>query len=593
MLSLWFLLLPLAAKASTITTSPEATKTINNRGIVPTTTGQIGVNPVEDELGADNQRGVIQHADTQYIQTEGKTTKWIGVNTEYLSLQTVNPTSTSTVQIAVATVTEAADNQVVGDLSVIIPAGLAKALSDAANEAVNACNALSVKLRKRDAASGMRIALLLVYWKTKTLKVSQCLLNKASSASQDGGIFDIISAANWESFEVKIAQDAPQLLAAAWQVLKTKAIRNRFALFMGAVNAVVILGAINEAVPIGKYIFSQNGIGKPTPSGGGNNGDKKCTGQEKKDKDSPLCKDDDCKGTNEKCTVDPNKNCPCLDTLEDPEPQWYDQKELDAQQNFFKEIDKKPSENPGESKNNAKAIDAWSELGSGPAGKGQKVQPRDLFYLMRDSMHASHDFDVTLANCLKALCNNKCEKAQKIDPDVQLVTQNGYGCEIAIGMSRGVELYAYRALGATSAQQQDCWDSFASIIDNKIQNGPNAGWVNGPDPGEYFEAGVRNNDASRPAWSHQGAMPSKFIRPSEIRCDDASCNGPKHGPGTCAGNSQHPNLMCCNNDFHKCDGSENCNPSDGQCTGKQNGCLCSFNGGRARGLPEFAAMREA
>lgn len=163
MRSLLLLTLPLAASAFTITAKPEATKAINNRATIPTTSGQIGVNPVEDELGDDNQRGVIQHADTQYITTEGSTTKWIGVNTEYLSLDTINPTSTSTVQIAVATATEAAGNQAAGDLSVIIPAGLAKALSDAANDAVTACNALSTKLRKRDAASGMKDLLAILF----------------------------------------------------------------------------------------------------------------------------------------------------------------------------------------------------------------------------------------------------------------------------------------------------------------------------------------------------------------------------------------------------------------------------------------------
>lgn len=334
----------------------------------------------------------------------------------------------------------------------------------------------------------------------------------------------MITTANWESYEVALAKDAPELLAAAWQVLKTKVIRNRFALLMGAIKGVLIAGSIAEAVPIGKYIFSKTGFGSPPPNSGGGNNGKGCTGQEKKNKDSPLCEDDDCKGINSKCTVDPNKNCPCLDVLKDPEGQWYDQSELDAQQSFFASIntakpappktyqqadpttvngptstsctsgtatlaadfelkvpkdkdalkvdlpiikspgsykvtfkddpspitfwqvdagkpptipitnDNKapskdgiswtlkdndatdqsrlsfffdnnnkdldihasfsgsakcsrphPADNPGHNDDSAKAIDAWSELGSGPAGSGQKVQPRDLFYRFRES----------------------------------------------------------------------------------------------------------------------------------------------------------------------------------------------------------------
>jgi hypothetical protein len=60
---------------------------------------------------------------------------------------------TSTVQIVVATATAAANGQNIGDISVILPEGLASALQSSAEIAANACGAI-LKLRKRDELDG-------------------------------------------------------------------------------------------------------------------------------------------------------------------------------------------------------------------------------------------------------------------------------------------------------------------------------------------------------------------------------------------------------------------------------------------------------
>lgn len=62
------------------------------------------------------------------------------MNTEYLSIS-----GTSTISIVIATATTAANNQDVGDISVILPEGLAAALTNSATTAVSACGSLKRK----------------------------------------------------------------------------------------------------------------------------------------------------------------------------------------------------------------------------------------------------------------------------------------------------------------------------------------------------------------------------------------------------------------------------------------------------------------
>jgi hypothetical protein len=86
---------------------------------------------------------------------------WIEVNTEYLSMA-----GSSTVQIVVATATAAANGQNIGDISVILPEGLASALTNSAEIAANACGA-TVKARKRDEANNRNMKRVTEAGKTK------------------------------------------------------------------------------------------------------------------------------------------------------------------------------------------------------------------------------------------------------------------------------------------------------------------------------------------------------------------------------------------------------------------------------------------
>lgn len=62
-------------------------------------------------------------------------------------METINPTSTSTIQFIVATATAAANGQSVGDISILLGEGLAQDLQSAANDLISACGALTAKKR--------------------------------------------------------------------------------------------------------------------------------------------------------------------------------------------------------------------------------------------------------------------------------------------------------------------------------------------------------------------------------------------------------------------------------------------------------------
>lgn len=61
-----------------------------------------------------------------------------------------------------------------------------------------------------------------------------CVIDAGQGAAGNGGgVFDLIQATDWEKFTLELSQNAPAVLRNAWQLLKTKAAQNKFALFMG------------------------------------------------------------------------------------------------------------------------------------------------------------------------------------------------------------------------------------------------------------------------------------------------------------------------------------------------------------------------
>jgi hypothetical protein len=70
------------------------------------------------------------------------------VNTEYLSID-----GTSTVDVVIATATAEANGESIGDISVILPEGLADTLTNSMTTAINACGGVVTKKVRREIES--------------------------------------------------------------------------------------------------------------------------------------------------------------------------------------------------------------------------------------------------------------------------------------------------------------------------------------------------------------------------------------------------------------------------------------------------------
>jgi lysophospholipase L1-like esterase len=85
-------------------------------------------------------------------------------------------------------------------------------------------------------------------------------------------------------------------------------------------------------------------------------------------------------------------------------------------------------------------------------------------------------------------CTNECSIPPEIPSEMAVVYQddNKQECEISVALPDNVEAWVYRGTPSVGDHWQDCWDSFINITAQCVQQGPNNGWVNGPDPYEYF-----------------------------------------------------------------------------------------------------------
>ncbi|KAI2467340.1 hypothetical protein F4781DRAFT_402531 [Annulohypoxylon bovei var. microspora] len=298
---LWLAVWAATAQLSSATTDDRPTMTVVPRqtavinAVIPTVTGQIGVNPVEDDIGdPDIYRGTIQHltaTQSSLLTVQSGTTRWLAKHIDFLTETTSNGAS-KTVQLSVATAAAAAGAVSVGDITVVLAEGLADKLAQAADAAVKVCNARNVK---RDSIVAPD-------------DVLSCLLGQGANAYADNGIFSVVNPAEWESVVVDAAAKAVPLVKGAFQVAKTQARKAMLALFMSAVS-INLSEAAGGAVIVGAIVLPKIGFGTPTETD-----NEKCASGATKNADSPLCTDTDCVGNQdtELCTVDPNKHCPCL-----------------------------------------------------------------------------------------------------------------------------------------------------------------------------------------------------------------------------------------------------------------------------------------
>ncbi|KAI2626440.1 hypothetical protein GGR54DRAFT_590978 [Hypoxylon sp. NC1633] len=117
---------------------------------------------------------------------------------------------------------------------------------------------------------------------------------------------------------------------------------------------------------------------------------------------------------------------------------------------------------------------------------------RDILYRMRDQA-----------------CQGKCQNIQGVpgnsgnpSPDgfFAAARQGDKGCEYAVKIAANKELYFY----ATN-DGQNCYDATAKMIDTCISNNKkDAGWINGPNYGEFYQVGVRDMNGD---GMHHGKFP--------------------------------------------------------------------------------------
>ncbi|KAI1456290.1 hypothetical protein F4805DRAFT_233996 [Annulohypoxylon moriforme] len=271
----------------TVTAATQVTAVVN--AVIPTDPGQIGVNPVEEDIGdGDIYRGTIQHltaSQSSLITTQSGTTRWLAKHIDFLT-ETTSEGTTKTVQLSVATAAAAAGSVAVGDITVVLAEGLADKLAQAASAAVKTCNAVNVK---RDAIASDAVL--------------TCLLSKGAEAYADNGIFSIVDPAEWSSILIDAAPQAVPLVKGAFQVAKTQSRKAILALFMSAVSINLSQASIGAgaAVLVGAIVLPKVGFGTPTET----ETETQCPAGTEKNSESPLCTDLDCVGDpkTELCTV--------------------------------------------------------------------------------------------------------------------------------------------------------------------------------------------------------------------------------------------------------------------------------------------------
>lgn len=196
------------------------------------------------------------------------------------TIDSVETTSVVTPQLAVVTATEASEGVEVGDVTVLMADAVQDALDALIRDVVASCGA-GARLRKRDREFRLpqrghtkkRMVLTSAFF-APPLPAMSCMINAMQGAAQNGESLGLVNPAEWDSFALEIAGNAPDILSAAVQVFKTQAERNKFAIFLAAAGTAGAFAAEPIAEVAHKFIFGDGLFGHPTdPKGGGNDDD--------------------------------------------------------------------------------------------------------------------------------------------------------------------------------------------------------------------------------------------------------------------------------------------------------------------------------
>lgn len=302
-----FLLAALQAQWSHSQDVTLTLKVSGEKAIIPTSSGQIGVNPVTD-IPPESYQSIGPN--TQWYQTDGGTTKWIGVNTEYLTdlpyTTTVdNQPSVTTAPAAIVVVTATASGNDIapGDVSIAFSPKLLDVLNKLASEAEAACGGR----RKRQACDA-----------------NQRFAQSVAEEARPGGLLDFVDAEIQSMLPTVTASDVAAIMHTA-KVTGS---------LISIVVAWKLLGKLQAWTLAGASLLSS----------GGNDDNDKCPADAPKGDNAPLCTDDECKGDNtkrdQKCAEGKYKGCDCLATAEVVGPIDGDTTVYDNGQNWMDEQQK-------------------------------------------------------------------------------------------------------------------------------------------------------------------------------------------------------------------------------------------------------------
>ena len=87
------------------------------------------------------------------------------------------------------------------------------------------------------------------------------MIRAMQGAAQDDGALTLVNPAEWNAFALELSERAPEIMRAAFQVVKTQAQRNRFAIMIAAAGTAGALAAEPVAEVAHKFIFSNGEFG--------------------------------------------------------------------------------------------------------------------------------------------------------------------------------------------------------------------------------------------------------------------------------------------------------------------------------------------
>jgi hypothetical protein len=291
----------------------RASARITARAVVPTAPGEIGIDPWFQDLGDPNEiAAVVGPQDSAFLtlQQDGNYGYIATADTE-LAVTTTDG-GTSTIKIAAVTATAAADGFEVGDVAVVLPEAMAASLRDSVFAAVQECGGQPVRVRRNTPG------LLPRQTASDLTGGSACLLRAAGRAAGNDGVWAGVENSFFETFDIQTVGGWEALAKAAAQVAWNKAVKNKVAIFTAAASWAAAaylkhgydLEKARQEAQFHKLRIPKEGFGQPA-KGPEQPPETETCPNPNLDENSPECRDLDCVGENNKCTIGPNKDCPC------------------------------------------------------------------------------------------------------------------------------------------------------------------------------------------------------------------------------------------------------------------------------------------